>query len=133
MPRFRSIGFMPETTYFMPSYTMDCVSTVAVVVPSPALSLVFDATSLTVCAPIFCSLFFSSISFATETPTLTKDGVSVAKEIELKNKLQNMGAQTVKEVASKTSDNAGDGTTTATVLTQSIVYEGMKYVVSGMN
>src|SRR5260364_190162 len=57
MPRFRSIGFMPETTYFMPSYTMDCVSTVAVVVPSPALSLVFDATSLTVCAPIFCSLF----------------------------------------------------------------------------
>lgn len=66
-------------------------------------------------------------------PTLTKDGVSVAKEIELKNKLQNMGAQTVKEVASKTSDNAGDGTTTATVLTQSIVYEGMKYVVSGMN
>jgi chaperonin GroEL len=59
--------------------------------------------------------------------------VSVAKEIELKDKLQNMGAQMVKEVASKTSDNAGDGTTTATVLAQSIVREGMKYVASGMN
>ncbi|MFT4065311.1 chaperonin GroEL [Paraburkholderia sp.] len=66
-------------------------------------------------------------------PTVTKDGVSVAKEIELKDKLQNMGAQMVKEVASKTSDNAGDGTTTATVLAQSIVREGMKYVASGMN
>ncbi|UDG82453.1 chaperonin GroEL [Candidatus Vallotia cooleyia] len=66
-------------------------------------------------------------------PTMTKDGVSVAKEIELKDKLQNMGAQMVKEVASKTSDNAGDGTTTATVLAQSIVREGMKYVASGMN
>ncbi|WP_043368091.1 TCP-1/cpn60 chaperonin family protein, partial [Cupriavidus sp. WS] len=61
------------------------------------------------------------------------DGVSVAKEIELKDKLQNMGAQMVKEVASKTSDNAGDGTTTATVLAQSIVREGMKYVAAGMN
>ena len=66
-------------------------------------------------------------------PTVTKDGVSVAKEIELKDKLQNMGAQMVKEVASKTSDNAGDGTTTATVLAQSIVKEGMKYVAAGMN
>jgi chaperonin GroEL len=66
-------------------------------------------------------------------PTVTKDGVSVAKEIELKDKLQNMGAQMVKEVASKTSDNAGDGTTTATVLAQAIVREGMKYVTSGMN
>ncbi|SAL20068.1 chaperonin GroEL [Caballeronia choica] len=66
-------------------------------------------------------------------PTITKDGVSVAKEIELKDKLQNMGAQMVKEVASRTSDNAGDGTTTATVLAQSIVREGMKYVASGMN
>ncbi|MCS6762962.1 MAG: chaperonin GroEL [Candidatus Protistobacter heckmanni] len=66
-------------------------------------------------------------------PTVTKDGVSVAKEIELKDKLQNMGAQMVKEVASKTSDNAGDGTTTATVLAQSIVREGMKFVASGMN
>ena len=66
-------------------------------------------------------------------PTVTKDGVSVAKEIELKDKLQNMGAQMVKEVASRTSDNAGDGTTTATVLAQSIVREGMKYVASGMN
>ena len=66
-------------------------------------------------------------------PTVTKDGVSVAKEIELKDKLQNMGAQMVKEVASKTSDIAGDGTTTATVLAQSIVREGMKYVAAGMN
>src|SRR3954453_18212439 len=66
-------------------------------------------------------------------PTVTKDGVSVAKEIELKDKLQNMGAQMVKEVASKTSDNAGDGTTTETFLAQSIVREGMKYVASGMN
>jgi chaperonin GroEL len=66
-------------------------------------------------------------------PTVTKDGVSVAKEIELKDKLQNMGAQMVKEVASKTSDNAGDGTTTATVLAQPIVREGMKYVAAGMN
>ena len=66
-------------------------------------------------------------------PTVTKDGVSVAKEVELKDKLQNMGAQMVKEVASKTSDAAGDGTTTATVLAQSIVREGMKYVAAGMN
>src|SRR4030081_2859463 len=66
-------------------------------------------------------------------PTVTKDGVSVAKEIELKDKLQNMGAQMVKEVASKTSDVAGDGTTTATVLAQSIIAEGMKYVAAGMN
>ena len=66
-------------------------------------------------------------------PTITKDGVSVAKEIELKDKFENMGAQMVKEVASKTSDVAGDGTTTATVLAQSIVQEGMKYVAAGMN
>ena len=66
-------------------------------------------------------------------PTITKDGVSVAKEIELKDKFENMGAQMVKEVASKTSDVAGDGTTTATVLAQSIVLEGMKYVAAGMN
>ena len=66
-------------------------------------------------------------------PTVTKDGVSVAKEIELKDKFQNMGAQMLKEVASKTSDIAGDGTTTATVLAQSIVREGMKYVAAGMN
>ena len=64
-------------------------------------------------------------------PTVTKDGVSVAKEIELKDKFENMGAQMVKEVASKTSDVAGDGTTTATVLAQSIVQEGMKYVAAG--
>ena len=67
------------------------------------------------------------------SPTITKDGVSVAKEIELKDKFENMGAQMVKEVASKTSDVAGDGTTTATVLAQSIVSEGMKYVAAGMN
>jgi chaperonin GroEL len=66
-------------------------------------------------------------------PTVTKDGVSVAKEIELKDKFENMGAQMVREVASKTSDIAGDGTTTATVLAQSIVQEGMKYVAAGMN
>ena len=67
------------------------------------------------------------------SPTVTKDGVSVAKEIELKDKFENMGAQMVKEVASKTSDVAGDGTTTATVLAQSIVTEGMKGVTAGMN
>src|SRR5512135_1154921 len=66
-------------------------------------------------------------------PTVTKDGVSVAKEIELKDKFENMGAQMVKEVASKTSDVAGDGTTTATVLAQAIVREGMKSVAAGMN
>jgi len=66
-------------------------------------------------------------------PTITKDGVSVAKEVELKDKFENMGAQMVKEVASKTSDVAGDGTTTATVLAQAIVQEGMKYVAAGMN
>ncbi|MEQ1629726.1 MAG: chaperonin GroEL, partial [Gallionella sp.] len=67
------------------------------------------------------------------SPTITKDGVSVAKEIELKDKFENMGAQMVKEVASKTSDVAGDGTTTATVLAQAIVMEGMKFVTAGMN
>jgi chaperonin GroEL len=67
------------------------------------------------------------------SPHITKDGVTVAKEIELEDKLQNMGAQMLKEVASKTADKAGDGTTTATVLAQSIVKEGMKYVVSGHN
>jgi len=66
-------------------------------------------------------------------PTITKDGVSVAKEIELKDKFENMGAQMVKEVASETSDEAGDGTTTATVLAQAIIREGMKAVASGIN
>jgi chaperonin GroEL len=66
-------------------------------------------------------------------PTITKDGVSVAKEIELADKFENMGAQMVKEVASKTSDNAGDGTTTATVLAQAMIREGMKAVAAGMN
>lgn len=66
-------------------------------------------------------------------PTITKDGVSVAKEIELKDRFENMGAQVVKQVASKTADVAGDGTTTATVLAQSIVQEGMKHVAAGMN
>src|ERR1700752_2763434 len=66
-------------------------------------------------------------------PTVTKDGVSVAKEIELKDKFENMGAQLVKEVASKTSDAAGDGTTTATVLAQAILAEGLKAVAAGMN
>ena len=67
------------------------------------------------------------------SPHVTKDGVTVAKEIELEDRLANMGAQMVKEVASRTANNAGDGTTTATVLAQSIVKEGMKYVVSGHN
>ena len=66
-------------------------------------------------------------------PTVTKDGVSVAKEIELKDKYENMGAQMVKEVASKTSDVAGDGTTTATVLAQAMLREGLKSVAAGMN
>jgi len=66
-------------------------------------------------------------------PTITKDGVSVAKEIELENKFENMGAQLVREVASRTNDVAGDGTTTATVLAQSILQEGMKSVAAGMN
>src|SRR5262244_859978 len=66
-------------------------------------------------------------------PTITKDGVSVAKEIELKDKFENMGAQMVKEVASHTSDEAGDGTTTATVLAQAIMREGLKAVAAGMN
>ena len=66
-------------------------------------------------------------------PHITKDGVSVAKEIELKDKFENMGAQLVKEVASKTNDIAGDGTTTATVLAQAVVAEGMKYVTAGVN
>src|SRR5690554_6078110 len=66
-------------------------------------------------------------------PRITKDGVTVAKEIELQDKFENMGAQMVREVASKTNDVAGDGTTTATVLAQTIVKEGAKYVASGMN
>ena len=66
-------------------------------------------------------------------PTVTKDGVSVAKEIELEDKFENMGAQMVKEVASQASDVAGDGTTTATVLAQAIVNEGLKAVAAGMN
>src|SRR6202521_2947122 len=66
-------------------------------------------------------------------PTITKDGVSVAREIELKNPIENMGAQMAREVASKTSDMAGDGTTTATVLAQAIVKEGAKAVAAGMN
>src|SRR4026207_379528 len=67
------------------------------------------------------------------SPTVTKDGVSVAKEIELKDPIENMGAQMVKEVATKTSDLAGDGTTTATVLAQAIYREGAKNVTAGAN
>src|SRR3954462_11346967 len=67
------------------------------------------------------------------SPRITKDGVTVAKEIELEDKFENMGAQMVRAVASKTNDNAGDGTTTATVLAQAIVNEGMKAVAAGMN
>jgi chaperonin GroEL len=67
------------------------------------------------------------------SPTMTKDGVTVAKEIELENSVENMGAQMVREVASKTSDVAGDGTTTATVLAQAIITEGLKNVTAGAN
>src|ERR687889_2889255 len=67
------------------------------------------------------------------SPTITKDGVTVAKEIELEDSIENMGAQMVKEVASKTADIAGDGTTTATVLAQSIISEGLKNVAAGAN
>src|SRR5690242_6807304 len=66
-------------------------------------------------------------------PRISKDGVTVAKEIELADKFENMGAQMVREVASKTNDNAGDGTTTATVLAQAIVREGVKAVAAGLN
>src|SRR6202023_1534453 len=66
-------------------------------------------------------------------PRSTKDGVSVAKEIELSDRFENLGAQLIREVASKTNDKAGDGTTTATVLAQAIVVEGLKYVAAGMN
>ena len=66
-------------------------------------------------------------------PRITKDGVTVAKEIELQDKFENMGAQMVKEVASRTNDEAGDGTTTATVLAQAIIKEGLKSVAAGLN
>ena len=74
MPRFRSIGFMPAATAFAPSRTIAWASTVAVVVPSPAISLVLDATSRTICAPMFSNLSASSISFATVTPSLVIRG-----------------------------------------------------------
>src|SRR5689334_16013900 len=74
MPRLRSIGFMPAATDFAPSLTIDCASTVAVVVPSPAMSLVLDATSRTICAPMFSNLSSSSISLATVTPSLVMRG-----------------------------------------------------------
>src|SRR6058998_2097551 len=73
------------------------------------------------------------LSKAFGSPTITKDGVTVAKEIELRDPLENMGAQMVREVASKTSDVAGDGTTTATVLAQAIFREGVKTVAAGVN
>ena len=79
IPRFRSVGFMPAVTYFMPSATMDCANTVAVVVPSPATSLVLDATSFTICAPMFSNLSFNSISFATDTPSLVMCGPPKAR------------------------------------------------------
>ena len=79
MPRFRSVGFMPAVTYFMPSATMACANTVAVVVPSPATSLVLEATSFTICAPMFSNLSFSSISLATVTPSLVMCGPPKAR------------------------------------------------------
>ena len=74
IPRLRSIGFMPAATDFKPSFRMDWASTVAVVVPSPAVSDAWDATSLTICAPMFSNLFSSSISLATDTPSLVTVG-----------------------------------------------------------
>ena len=74
MPRFKSIGFMPAATDFMPSRTIAWASTVAVVVPSPAMSLVLEATSRTICAPMFSNLSLSSISLATVTPSLVMRG-----------------------------------------------------------
>ena len=74
IPRLRSIGFMPAATDLRPSVTMACANTVAVVVPSPASSFAFDATSLTICAPMFSNLSSNSISFATETPSLVMVG-----------------------------------------------------------
>ena len=74
MPRFRSIGLRPAATAFEPSRTIACARTVAVVVPSPAWSLVFEATSRTICAPMFSNLSASSISFATVTPSLVMRG-----------------------------------------------------------
>ncbi|EXI68773.1 MAG: hypothetical protein AW07_04330 [Candidatus Accumulibacter sp. SK-11] len=74
MPRLRSIGFIPAATYFMPSRTIDCARTVAVVVPSPAMSEVLEATSFSIWAPILANLSFSSISLATETPSLVTVG-----------------------------------------------------------
>ncbi len=81
MPRFRSIGFMPAATCFIPSCTIDCASTVAVVVPSPATSVVFDATCFTTCAPMFSKRSFSSISFATETPSFVMVGAPKLRSI----------------------------------------------------
>ena len=74
MPRFKSIGFIPAATDFIPSRTIACANTVAVVVPSPAISEVWEATSFTICAPIFSYLSFNSISFATDTPSLVTVG-----------------------------------------------------------
>ena len=74
MPRFRSIGLAPAVTFFRPAVMMACARTVAVVVPSPATSLVLEATSLTICAPTFSSLLSSSTSFATVTPSLVTVG-----------------------------------------------------------
>jgi hypothetical protein len=74
MPRLRSIGFMPAATSLRPSFMIEAASTVAVVVPSPARSLVFDATSRTIWAPMFSNLSSSSISFATATPSLVMRG-----------------------------------------------------------
>ena len=74
IPRFKSIGLAPAATFFNPSFTIACAKTVAVVVPSPAKSFVFEATSFTICAPIFSNGSANSISFATETPSLVTVG-----------------------------------------------------------
>src|SRR3989344_2537023 len=167
-PRFKPIGFTPAVMCLSPSVIMDCANSVAVVVPSPAISFVLEATSFIIAAPIFSALSESSISLAIVTPSLvimgepkplskttlrplgpkgrnvvldkgfgspiiTNDGVTIAKEIELSDKAENMGAAIIKEVASKTNDIAGDGTTTATLLAQSIITEGLKHITAGVN
>ena len=95
----------------------------------------YDVTGVQTCAlPILGPKGrYVIISKSFGAPQVSKDGVTVAKEIELENELENMGAQMVKEVASRTNDLAGDGTTTATVLAQAIVREGLKNVAAGAN
>src|SRR6478672_7059419 len=100
MPRLRSIGFMPAATDFMPSRTIDWARTVAVVVPSPAMSLVFDATSRSICAPIFSNLSSSSISLATVTPSLVTRG---APKLLSRTTLRPLGPRVTRTALARTS------------------------------